>query len=413
MLKSTQELPEELVDSVISHLDGDLTALRNCCLVCTSWLPVSRAYLLRTIRIDLSSLKNPPHSGEYKAAIETIKESYASLSRSLATNPERAKFARALEIRGQIASTDAQGDLDNILAEIVSQLPVLKSISLIHIHWMGDKTVYTNAIYGALALPSLTQLTLHRFIVLHAMQLIDLSTRSPNLRDLSFSSIYSFNRESVSNINLSDRNDPLGAQSVRLEKLYLRGPSVQRQFSWLTYPQSPICIAGVRQLTLDNTALRQRKPQMTSIGPNLLRLAVGVRDLRIEVNRTFKPDAICLPPDLERLEIRSSLLNLFGPLVQVTRDIPHLHSLKTVVIITRLDPVIKRGQLGHLDEVLSAARSLREVIFELQSSAPINVTEIEEFQSGFPSLTLNHRLQCVNSIESLEEAGNQERVFSR
>ncbi|OCH91126.1 hypothetical protein OBBRIDRAFT_803523 [Obba rivulosa] len=54
---TTPNLPPELTDRIIDHLEGDKRALANCGLVCRSWLPRSRFYSFRRIVLRTTNSK--------------------------------------------------------------------------------------------------------------------------------------------------------------------------------------------------------------------------------------------------------------------------------------------------------------------------------------------------------------------
>lgn len=69
-------IPQELVDKIINHLDGDRPSLLACSLVCRSWLPPSRATLSVTLEMNLTkdtddhvilTLMHSPHCTFHKS----------------------------------------------------------------------------------------------------------------------------------------------------------------------------------------------------------------------------------------------------------------------------------------------------------------------------------------------------------
>ena len=49
---STPDLPPELLDQIVDHLQDTEEVLRNCCLVSKSWVPRTRRHLFAIIKFD-------------------------------------------------------------------------------------------------------------------------------------------------------------------------------------------------------------------------------------------------------------------------------------------------------------------------------------------------------------------------
>lgn len=92
-------LPPELWDTVIAHLRTDHKALIACCLTCRAWLPTSRYYLFRHVRLK-------------------TRQSYASFLDSLEHAPELPGWIKRLTVTESSRSSAHPFDISPMLSHL-------------------------------------------------------------------------------------------------------------------------------------------------------------------------------------------------------------------------------------------------------------------------------------------------------
>ena len=132
---SVPSLPPEIWDAVICHLHADNEALIACCLTCRAWLPTSRYYLFRHVRLK-------------------TRKSYASFLDSLQHSPDVLGWIKRLTITESSRSSHHPFDVSPMLVH-------LPNITHLHLRVAWAVSVCAPSLLASgIVFPSLTTLIL-------------------------------------------------------------------------------------------------------------------------------------------------------------------------------------------------------------------------------------------------------------
>jgi hypothetical protein len=166
---SSIDLPQELVDEILSHLGYpalDTATLASSSFVCRSWLTSSRRILFQ--RVSLT-----------KTNIDGLKE-------LLTSNSDLAVYMREIEVR----HSDGQGKDAllwlNSVSWIFGQVERLEHLSMSNISWPAadedTKAYFCNQLSHVL--PTVTHLTLRRIVFTNRLELEHIILAFPNLKSV-------------------------------------------------------------------------------------------------------------------------------------------------------------------------------------------------------------------------------------
>ncbi|RDX46367.1 hypothetical protein OH76DRAFT_888182 [Lentinus brumalis] len=106
-----QPFPPEILDAVLSHVEGDITTLRTCTLVCASWAALARPYLFKKVAC--------------RPAVPT--RTWDDFFEFLATSPDVARYIRWFTVDGGTPSSRvimSNVQTERVL-EVLERLPLL------------------------------------------------------------------------------------------------------------------------------------------------------------------------------------------------------------------------------------------------------------------------------------------------
>ncbi|KAG6840376.1 hypothetical protein C0991_007113 [Blastosporella zonata] len=137
-------LPQELVDHIVDHLQGDFAALKCCALVCRAWLSPSRSHIFRRISLQppqptrsffgwgrrpairslLLAIQTAPEIASYIQDVEVVNGEWNTNENTLVqllfsmTNVRRLEFRRSTATR--MAWRDLSSDLKSSILHILA-----------------------------------------------------------------------------------------------------------------------------------------------------------------------------------------------------------------------------------------------------------------------------------------------------
>jgi len=171
----TPYLPPELLDHIVDLLHDNQTALRNCCLVSSSWIPRTRTHLFAEVRFDT------------KGKLELWKGMFPDPSAS------PAHYTKILFFNPLRFVTAADADWIKGFSRVV------------HFHGLSRTKITTSLAPFHGFSPVIKSLLLH-FIILPSSQLFDLILSFPLLEDLTMVNSY--------DAPIDTRNSPDGPSTV-------------------------------------------------------------------------------------------------------------------------------------------------------------------------------------------------------
>lgn len=198
MAPSTPYLPQELVDSIIDHVDSDRNTLFACALVSRSWLHSSRYHLFDNISFHPQAnlppqqlcaqlyhmLQESPVIIPYIRHLQIFEGSVPPLHQHL-----QILESGAYERSGQwIASERTLPPLLKLLTNL-RQLELSASASSPMVRWKSLPFTLQNAICTALKLPSLAYFRLHSWEFPNHVSLASLLSSCQHLKGLSLSCV--------------------------------------------------------------------------------------------------------------------------------------------------------------------------------------------------------------------------------
>jgi len=147
LLKSTP-VPQKLVDIIIDHLYNDPIALKNCSLVCRSWLTSSRHHLFYRIELDFVVDCIPTGGGPIH-------------NKCLQNSSDTAGYTRELVLRADELLNSVQcGKIKPVLSLVLEQLTSLTRLELALEAWDDLPTDVKTSIHFVIALSLLTHIVI-------------------------------------------------------------------------------------------------------------------------------------------------------------------------------------------------------------------------------------------------------------
>ncbi|KAF8879956.1 hypothetical protein BD779DRAFT_1474109 [Infundibulicybe gibba] len=331
-----QKVPYELSDCIIGNLRDDLDALKQCSLVCRSWLPSSRLYIHRKIKLAI---------WDDKACARKFRNMYQFLLYS----PHIASYTREISLEFLELSWRS---LDEFALRSLKLLPALTCIQMHRMTWntVGDLDSFLNSCH----LEFLTAIELH-------------SCRFPSLASLD-ACLGALPR--LQSLHLSeprfrcDQNDPLprneGVRGSAHRRIHLRSlnSSIASLCDWFSRPFTMISIESLRSLSLEH----MQRPDFAKM-EQLLRQANGsVEEVTLKV---IGVGAGTLPTvdvtNVHRLRLCDQSPKLSMPpewilelLVQL-RSVECLEEIVLVVLLGGAKPPLLHSSDGwtRLDDILA------------------------------------------------------------
>jgi hypothetical protein len=246
-------LPQELFDIIIDGLNGSLWALRNCSLVCRSWVHSSRRHLFRRIALV------PPHSRHISH--RGVCESHCQrLHRILLGSPHIATYIRELKVfEGQEWMNRAWIGLDQTLPLVLGLLGDLTKIELYRLDWEILPQELRQSICQVLGLPSMTSVEIERSdfgsmddicsFLSHAEGLTSLSLSDINIKHRSLA--HGDTKHGVVGKGQGDRSNHQRWHLLDLRLNLagcLRSDGCSKFVNWLLGSQSPSDVLHIRTL---------------------------------------------------------------------------------------------------------------------------------------------------------------------
>jgi len=236
-------VPPELVDSIIDYLHDDSVALKNCSLVCHSWIPSSRYHLFRQVSLDFIRFTDRVQILQY--------DHYAHrkcliLHQCLENSPYVASYIRRLIIRpGALFNSGGLEKTTRAVSAVLRKLTNLKRLDLVLASWKSLAPHFQDSICTILRLPSVTRLHLLRCHFDTFQDLSSLISHSPGLKELRLQFI-TFLR--ISRIGAEQDS----TRPVRVHTLRFDG-HIQTLSQWVSWPRCSVDLTKLRSLHLQIT----------------------------------------------------------------------------------------------------------------------------------------------------------------
>ncbi|KAF8649438.1 hypothetical protein AX16_005803 [Volvariella volvacea WC 439] len=252
VLLCNKEIPEELIDNIISHLEGYHKALRNCSLVCRSFTLPSQRYLFRDVCISRTITGSSSTDSESQ-----IENCARRLARFLENNAAQLKYIQSL--------LTGIGSHESSLSTTISIVKQLVNLKEAHLHCRSISPSDVELI-RLCCTPSIAHLTFYDGVRLPGEYLRQCtSLQHLGLRSSHFAPLEPSQSESP-------------CSQVPLRSFFIGGSPNFDTYRWLQDPMCPITfrnlnVLGIAPYNLDN--FMQWAKVLIEMAPTVEVLAVG------------------------------------------------------------------------------------------------------------------------------------------
>ncbi|KAK0491106.1 hypothetical protein IW261DRAFT_1556260 [Armillaria novae-zelandiae] len=422
MLQNAGRIPQELVNTVLDELRGDIATLSACSLVCRPWTNPSQARIFSCINLLRENGRNDFSKGRSQF------RSILSFCNFLATYPHIAPLVGTLRLQSKgTALPGSSGSravrarwkpLRNTLARVLPALTHLKSLELQfdRIYGWNAFSEWEGAHVFTQASPVLTNLELRRITFEDLGALLSLLQRTRSLEVLALQEI-----DFVQNVPHADVSSFLVAVQT-VKRSQLKTLSLQRMEAHvfeivaraLTRPRSPVDVGHLRHLDLYGSHQGHGAPVGDDLAAAAEFLSMNQNSLEhFSTCQPFGTQHLCLLLKCRTLKTMcmSAVASASAWLDRICPAITNVSHFAMESLTVEISGHYSKHRLHddsfkwrELDRLL-AASALRQftIIFvraesDYQHYWDLNWAELEDFDSVLPTLSHSSRLNVQLEI---------------